>query len=302
MVLPLSILLLLAAFWAWTPDLDPAELAARYQRSAADQVQVDGATLHVRDDGPRDAPALLFVHGFGASLHTWEPWALDLARDYRVLRVDLPGHGLSPPDPRDDYTDTRSLQLLLGWLDQLGLSRVSVIGHSMGGRIAWSMAARHPERVQQLVLIAPDGFASPGYFEYGKAPEVSSLLKLMQVALPRPLLAMSLAPAYADRSAMTDERVTRYHDLVRAPGARAALLQRMRQTVLTDPVPQLQTIRAPTLLLWGEQDGMIPPGNADDYLRAVTGSTLVRLPALGHLPHEEDPARSLPPVRAFLRR
>jgi pimeloyl-ACP methyl ester carboxylesterase len=241
------------------------------------------------------------VHGFGASLHSWEAWAQDLARDFRVLRVDLPGHGLSPPDPRDDYTDARSLQLLLGWLDQLGLPQVSVIGHSMGGRIAWTMAARHPERVQRLVLVAPDGFASPGYFEYGKAPEVSSMLKLMQVALPRPLLAMSLAPAYADRAAMTDERVTRYHDLLRAPGARAALLQRMRQTVLTDPVPLLKTIRAPTLLLWGEQDAMIPPANADDYLRAISGSTLVRLPALGHLPQEEDAARSLQPVREFLR-
>jgi len=76
----------------------------------------------------------------------------------------------------------------------------------------------------------------------------------------------------------------------------------MRQTVLTDPVPLLKTVRAPTLLLWGEQDAMIPPANAADYRAALPHSTLVTLPGLGHLPHEEDPARALVPVRAFLQR
>jgi pimeloyl-ACP methyl ester carboxylesterase len=302
MVTTLTILLAMAAFWAWTPDRDRADLVARYQRTPADQVEVAGASLHVRDDGPREAPAVLFLHGFGASLHTWEPWAQALADQRRVVRVDLPGHGLSPPDPTDDYRDTRSLQLLLGLLDRLGLQRVDVVGNSMGGRIAWTLAARHPDRVHQLVLISPDGFASPGYFEYGKAPEVSALLQVMRVALPRPLLRMSLAPAYVNRDVLTDALLDRYHDLLRAPGARAAMLQRMRQTILVDPVPLLKSIQAPTLLLWGEQDAMIPITNAADYLQALPHATLVRLPGLGHLPHEEDPAGTLPMLKDFLLR
>lgn len=302
MALSLSILLAVAAFWAWTPDLGADDLAARYRRAPADIVTVAGTSLHVRDDGPKDAPAVLLLHGFGASLHTWEPWAQALATHHRVLRVDLPGHGLSPPDASGDYTDARSLQLLLALLDERGVQRASVIGNSMGGRIAWTMAVRHPERVSRLVLLAPDGFASPGYFEYGKAPEVSPMLQLMRVALPRPLLRMSLAPAYVNSQVLDDALLARYHDLLRAPGARQAMLQRMRQTVLVDPVPLLKTLRVPTLLLWGEQDAMIPIANADDYLQAIPGSTLVRLPGLGHLPHEEDPARSLAPVQAFLAR
>ena len=302
MALTLSILLALAAFWAWTPDRSADELAARYLRAPADIVTVAGTPLHVRDDGPKDAPAVLLLHGFGASLHTWEPWAQALAAKHRVLRVDLPGHGLSPPDTSGDYTDTRSLQLLLALLDARGIQRASVIGNSMGGRIAWTLAVRHPERVDKLVLVSPDGFASPGYFEYGKAPEVSPLLQLMRVALPRPLLRMSLAPAYVNNEVLDDALLARYHDLLRAPGARQAMLQRMRQTVLVDPVPLLKTVRAPTLLLWGEQDAMIPIANADDYLKAIPGSTLVRLPGLGHLPHEEDPVRSLAPVSEFLAR
>ena len=153
--------------------------------------------------------------------------------------------------------------------------------------------------MRALVLVAPDGFASPG-FEYGKAPEVPALLSLMRYALPEPLLRRSLQPAYANPDVMTDALAQRYHDLLRAPGARDAMLERMRQIALVDPVPWLRRITAPTLLLWGEQDAMIPVRNATDYQQAIAGSTLVTLPGIGHLPHEEDPAGALVPLRRFL--
>ena len=82
--------------------------------------------------------------------------------------------------------------------------------------------------------------------------------------------------------------------------ARQAILARMSQTILREPAPTLARIHAPTLLLWGEKDGMIPMSNAADYLRAMSRAKLVRLPNLGHLPFEEDPARSLRPVERFL--
>jgi pimeloyl-ACP methyl ester carboxylesterase len=287
--------------WLWTPDLDLASLDAKYLAAPGDRIEVAGTQLHLRDSGPRDAPPIVLLHGFGASLHTWEPWAEALQAEFRVIRLDLPGSGLSPPDPTGDYSDARSMALLTALLDQLGLARASLIGNSMGGRIAWSYAARHPERVRALVLVSPDGFASPG-FDYGKAPEVPATLKLMRYSLPKPLLRMSLAPAYANPAALTDALATRYHDLMRAPGARDAMLARMGQIALVDPLPWLAQIRAPTLLLWGEQDAMIPLRNAADYLKAMPGATLVALPGIGHLPQEEDPVNSLRPVREFLRR
>jgi pimeloyl-ACP methyl ester carboxylesterase len=297
-----AVLMLLAAVvvWAWTPDRPRAELEARYLEAPADMVEVMGLPLHVRDRGPRDAPAVILLHGLGSSLQTWEPWARGLATEHRVILLDLPGAGLSPPDPTGDYTDSRSLQLIMALMDQLGVARASVVGHSMGGRLAWSLAAGHPERVDRLVLVAPDGFASPG-FEYGRAPDVPAALGLMEYALPRPLLRVNLAPAYADPATLTDALTTRYQDLMLAPGARGALLARMRQTVLQDPVPLLGRIQAPTLLVWGEQDAMIPIANAADYIRAMPQATLVSLPGVGHLPHEEAPDRSLEPVLAFLR-
>ncbi|KNZ31354.1 MAG: hydrolase [Methylibium sp. NZG] len=297
------ILLAVLALWLWTPDRDRAELERLYLAAPTDMVDVLGAPathLHVRDSGPKDAPAVILLHGFGASLHTWELWASGLAATHRVIRFDLPGSGLSPPDPSGDYTDVRSRQLLLALMDHLGLARASLVGHSIGGRIAWGFAAERPNRVDKLVLVAPDGFASPG-FAYGKAPEVPASFKLMRHALPMALLRLSLEPAYADPALLTDDVAERYHDLMRAPGSRDALLARMAQTVLTDPLPVLRRIRAPTLLLWGEQDAMIPFANSADYLQAIPQATRVALPGVGHLPHEEAPERSLAPVLAFLR-
>jgi pimeloyl-ACP methyl ester carboxylesterase len=296
----LMLLALLLALLLWTPDLDRATLETRYLQAAGDLVEMDGQRLHVRDSGPADAPAILMIHGFAASLHTWEPWAQALAGPFRVLRLDLPGSGLSAPDALGNYRDARTVALLRALLDQRGIRRAHLLGHSIGGRIAWTFAATHPERVDRLVLLAPDGFASSG-FAYGQAPEVPAMLGLMRYVLPAPLLRMNLAPAYADPATLTDAMHTRYHDLLRAPGSRQALLERMRQTVLVDPVPLLHRIQAPTLLLWGDRDAFIPTANAEDFLRALPQARLVRLPGVGHVPQEESPQAGLDAVRSFLR-
>ena len=289
----------LSAVWAWTPDKTRAALESKYLDAPGDMISVANARLHVRASGQIDAPPLILIHGFGSSLHTWEAWARELARDYRVIRFDLPGSGLSPPDPTGLYVDARIHELLIALMDQLGVVRASIVGHSIGGRIAWTFAALHAERVAKLVLISPDGFASPG-FEYGRPTQVPTAVKLMRHALPKALLRMSLAPAYADPATLTPELVTRYHDLMLAPGARDALIARLEQTTLTDPVPLLQRIRAPILLLWGEQDQLIPFTNAQDYGRAVPAIKLVPFARVGHLPQEEIPAQSVEAVRAFL--
>ncbi len=288
-----------SAFWLWTPDRPRATLEAKYFNAKSMYVDVEGIRLHVRDSGPKDAPALLMLHGFGSGLHTWEPWAQALAIDHRVIRFDLPGSGLTGADPKNDYTDDRATRLIVALLDKLAVQRLSVIGNSIGGRIAWRFAAQYPERVDKLVLIAPDGFASPG-FECGKAPAIPTMFRMLPWMLPKSMLKMNLAPAYGDPANLTDEVLNRYHDLMLAPDVRAAVIARTEQTVLEPPAPWLAQIRAPTLLVWGGKDAMIPIANAQEYLRLIPGSTLVTFPTLGHVPFEETPAASLPPVLAFL--
>ena len=296
-----TVALLLGGYLLWTPDKPRQVLEARYLNAPTDYIDVVGIKLHVRDSGPRERPAVIMLHGFGSSLQTWDAWSRDLSQDFRVIRFDLPGSGLTGADPTGDYSDTRCLQILTTLMDRLQVSRASLIGNSIGGRIAWKFAATQPDRVASLVLISPDGFASPG-FEYGRAAQVPAMLRLLKYALPRSLLRMNLAQAYGDPARLSDAVVERYYDLMLAPGVRAALLDRLAQTVLVDPVPLLRRIRAPTLILWGEKDALIPVSNADDYLASIPQSTLVRLPGLGHVPQEEAPLIALAPVRSFLNR
>ena len=292
-----------SAAWLYTPDKKITELESIYLRAPTDYIEVAGMRLHVRDDRPpsqnKDAPTVILLHGFGASLLTWEPWAAQLKADMRVIRFDLPGFGLTGPDPTGDYSDARSLQILTALMDKLGVARASVVGNSIGGRIAWKFAAAHPERVDKLVLIAPDGFASKG-FEYGKAPEFPAAMKLMRYVLPTAAVKRSMVPAYGDAEFMSDLLVTRYRDLMLAPGVRDAMLARMSQSILVPPEAFLKSIQTPTLLVWGEKDQMIPFANSKDYLRLLPHATITSFPRLGHLPFEEAPGESLMPVRAFL--
>jgi len=285
--------------WAWTPDRSRADLDARYLDASTRYREVAGTSLRVRDTGPSNSPCIILLHGFGSSLETWNAWAEALSAHYRVVRFDLPGSGLSEADRSGRYDDARSVELVRSLMDQLGIERAVLVGNSIGGRIAWKFATAYPDRLNKLVLVSPDGFASPG-FEYGRMPHIPAVLGLMKYFLPKPLLRANLAAAYADPARLTDDVVDRYYDLLRAPGNRAALIERLRQTVLEDPVPLLRHIEVPTLLLWGEKDGLIPYANAADYMRTLPHAQLVSFADLGHVPQEEAPMRSLPPLLQFL--
>lgn len=296
-VLVLCVILIVTAIRAYTRDQTRAQLEARY--NADTTVDAAGIRLRVRDTGPRDASVIIMLHGFGSSLETWEPWAELLAPTHRVIRFDLPGFALTGPDPTNDYSDARSLQVLAGLMDGLQIATATLIGNSLGGKIAWLFAAQYPERVTRLVLVSPDGFAPPGY-EYNKPAKIPGIAKLLPYVLPMGLVRGSLKPAYADPAALTPAVLTRYRDLLLAPGIRRAMVARMSQMRLRPPEPILHRVQAPTLLLWGEEDGMIPIAMADSYMKWIPDCRLAPLPKLGHVPMEEDPETALAPVLDFL--
>jgi pimeloyl-ACP methyl ester carboxylesterase len=262
-------------------------------------VEVDGLRIHYQDSGPPDAPALLLLHGFGSSLQTWDAWTPRLALKFRVIRLDLPGFGLTGESPTKNYSEDQDLATLVDFVNKLNLSTYAIVGHSMGGKMAWSLAAAQPDRVKALVLMAPDGFSPE--MQWGTKPyEVPATMGLMKYALPKYLLRGFLDAAYADPQWLTEPVVTRYHDMLRAPGVRGAILDRADQTVYTNPIPRLKQIKAPTLLLWGENDRMIPSSNAVHYATVLQHAQTVVLPKLGHVLQEEQPDIGLAKVDAFL--
>jgi pimeloyl-ACP methyl ester carboxylesterase len=291
--------LAVALYGLWTPDLERAELEKRYFSSSPQIIDVDGLKVYYKETGPQGAPALLLLHGFGSSLQAWDDWSLKLEQKYRVIRLDLPGFGLTGASPANDYSEEKDLAILTYFADKLGLEKFSVMGHSMGGKMAWSLAASQPERVQALVLMAPDGF--PETKDIGTKPyEVPAIMGLIKYVLPKYLVRKSIEPAFVQADALNDALVNRYFDMLRAPGVRGAILERSNQTIYTDPVPRLKAIKAPTLLIWGEQDQMIPSTNAQSYANVLSNSTTVLIPKLGHLLQEEQPEKGLTAVIQFL--
>ena len=292
--------ILLAALYLWTPDKSKAELEKTYSSPKNAYVTALGVNLHYQDTGPsKNAIPILFLHGFGASLQTWDTWAQALSEDYRVISVDLPGFGLTGEDPSGIYTDQRSVEVLEAFLKELKIAKVVLVGNSMGGKFAWQFTARYPNQVSKLVLISPDGYASPG-IEYGKKANVPAIADLYRYFFSKTFLAMNLEPAYADPNTLNDALVNRYYDLMLAPGVRGAILARMQQTVLQDPVPSLSSIQVPTLLIWGEKDAFIPISNSNDYLKVMPNAKRVSLSNIGHLPQEEQPSIGLQVLKEFL--
>jgi len=295
--------LLLAIFlWlAWTPDLPREQLLKSYTKAGTAQLVVGEQPYFIQVTGPRDAPVMVLLHGFGASLQTWDAWAAALQTQWRVVRIDVPAFGLTGPAVNNDYSDEADVARLAQLLDHLGLQKVALGGHSMGGRMAWNFAAAYPNRVSHLVLVAPDGFPDPRSttaFTY----QVSPWLGLMKLSLPAWALRMGVAPAYGDDTLLKPETLRRYQDMMRAPGVRAALMERMRQSRNSDPVPRLQTLKMPVLLVWGEKDAFIPISHAQDYLKAIPHATLAAIPLAGHVVHEEAPTPSVQAVKQFLQK
>lgn len=293
-----ALFLALSLYLAWTPDLSREALLQSYSRAGTSLIKAGEQSVFVHDSGPKDAPSLVLLHGFGASLQTWDAWAGELEKDRRVLRFDVPGFGLSGPAANNDYSDAADVARLLALLDQLGLQQVALGGHSMGGRIAWNFAVAHPERVSHLILVSPDGFPDPSSTSENTY-KVSPWLGLMHYSLPAWALKMGVAPAYGDDKLLTPETLRRYQDMLRAPGVRSAVIERMRQSRNIDPVPLLQSLKMPVLLVWGEKDAFIPTSNAQDYLKAIPQATLVSVPLAGHVVHEEAPMASVQAVQAF---
>ena len=291
--------LAVALYGLWTPDLERAELEKRYFSSSPQIIDVDGLKVYYKETGPQGAPALLLLHGFGSSLQAWDDWSLKLEQKYRVIRLDLPGFGLTGASPANDYSEEKDLAILTHFADKLGLEKFSVVGHSMGGKMAWSLAASQPERVQALVLMAPDGF--PETKDIGTKPyEVPAIMGLIKYVLPKYLVQKSIEPAFVQADALNDALVNRYFDMLRAPGVRGAILERSNQTIYTDPVPRLKAIKAPTLLIWGEQDQLISVDNAYLFKQDIKNSQLFILPNVGHIPMEESYVKVANAIQNFI--
>jgi pimeloyl-ACP methyl ester carboxylesterase len=297
--------LIVAAVWFYSvPDIPRGDLEAKYGTPPSQYLMLpDGARAHVRDQGPRDAPVLVLVHGSNASLFTWVPWVERLDDSFRVVTLDMPGHGLTGAVPNGDYSQEGMVTFTREVADKLHLGQFAIGGNSMGGAIAARFAEDYPGRVTKLILVdaagmpAKQGEKIPLAFKIARTPVIN---RMMLYITPRSIVTEGLNDAIVHKEIITDRMIDTYWDFARMEGTRAATLKRFSLPWNHDVQRDIGKIKAPTLILWGAQDNLIPVQAAHEYARAIAGSKLIVYPATGHIPQEEVADRSATDVRSFL--
>ncbi|MCC6926241.1 alpha/beta hydrolase [Novosphingobium sp.] len=275
-----------------TPDTDIAEMVRKYGGSEARFIESSVGRIHYRDQGSRTGPVLLLLHGSNSSLQTWEGTVARLKQRYRVISFDLPGHGLTGPNPLDDYSIESAIEAGIAVLDAAKVRQAVWIGNSAGGRTVWRAAIARPDRVAGIVLVDATGArASEPLQLYFGARLARSWLgqELLPYTLPRSVVIASLKQNYANPGRITDAVTDRYWELARFPGNRRAAGIWASASFDDRQWDRIGTIAAPTLLIWGEQDRVVPFSHAQAFAREIRGSRLRIIADAGHLPMEEQP-------------
>jgi pimeloyl-ACP methyl ester carboxylesterase len=304
----LGALLFMTAIAMWlsrAPDWPVQALVARWAPPPSDFIDVKGQLVHLRDVGPRDDPEpLVLIHGTSASLHTWEGWAKALSARHRVISFDLPGFGLTGPNAQGDYRGDTYARFVLELMDQLQVQRFAIAGNSLGGEVAWRTALLAPQRVTKLILVDAAGpdFSSDSMPIGFLVARVPVLNRIFDWVLPRPLVVASVRNVYGDPSRVNEALVDRYYELALREGNRRALVQRLQQNRRGEDAERIRELKLPTLILWGGRDRLVPPSVGRQFQQDIAGSELVVFDDLGHVPHEEDPQRTVAVVQAFLQR
>ena len=298
-----------AGYFAMRRDNIPFEvLEAKYASASSRYIDLsNGTRIHYRDQGNVAGHTLLLIHGQSSSTEAWDLWTQHLNDGFRVISIDLPGHGLTRAPP--DYAPSMDVfaDLVDEFVRELGVERFTIVGHSMGGHAAWTFAARHPERLSSLVLISSGGLRPPGgsgsLALMGFA--VQALAPLMAHIDPTIGLRMSMR-ASLNEGAVPEAALTRAADLLCAPGHREITLRiqmsRSRQASVEEDEKKLASIRVPTLILWGESDNVAPRKYADLFGRNIVGSEIQTYAGVGHVPQVEAAAETAARLQAFLAR
>ena len=263
------------------PEIPRAMLEAKYATPPSKFIVLaDGTRVHYRDRGPRDAPVLLLLHGFAGTLFVWEPWSRALSDRFRVISVDLPGHGLTGAVPSGDYSQGAMADCVKAFADKLDIAKFAIAGNSMGGGVAARFTELHPDRVTHLILIDAAGAQTE----------------------TRPRLHLAYMAAYTPGVDKVFLHVVlgRLPELARMKGTPRAMLAHFRLPDDSYVWDHVKAIKAPTLILWGQNDNTIPLAGAHAWQRAIPGSRLIVYPGAGHVSMADQPAKSADDVRVFL--
>jgi pimeloyl-ACP methyl ester carboxylesterase len=306
-VVVLSVSMYLGRYYMGFVDLAPEALSSRYTNEESEFITLGGLQkgieLHYRDEGLSseqypDAPVLFLLHGVMASLHTWDGWVENLQNDFRIIRVDIPGFGLTGPYADGIYTLERAVDMLHQLSSELNIDSFFLAGNSMGGYISWNFAVQYPEKIKRLILLDSAGypFELPMMIALLRTPVLKDMMAFIT---PKFVVAQTLNEVYGDRSKITDATIDRYHQLMLREGNRIAVVNVLKSigSVKNDKIKELEM---PTLIQWGRVDAWIPLEHSERFATDIQGSKMITYPGVGHMPMEEIPQQTAKDAKDFL--
>lgn len=278
------------------------EIKAKYADAESKIIEIDGMNIHYKDEGR--GPVLILLHGVCASLHTWDGWTARLKDHYRIIRLDIPGFGLTGPPPDDSVNQKDgAVKLFEKLVNEMKLDKFYLAGNSLGGYISWNYALRNPDKVEKLILIDSVGFPQelPGIIAFASHPIVSPFAKII---MPRFLVDMCVDQVFGDKTKVTQNLKDRYFDLMMREGNKGGTVdifvefRRMCDNKgLSDGIKDLQP---PTLVMWGTKDEWIPFKYFENWKKELPSAKFIQYEGAGHTPMEEMPDETARDADLFL--
>jgi len=264
------------------------------------QADLPSQRLDIRYVRAGSGPTVILIHGLASSIYSWADVIGPLSAEFDVVAIDLPGFGASS-QPADLSFDDNP-RAVLGVMDSLGIEKAHFVGNSMGGALSLYLAARHPARVDRVVVLDAAGFAMkpnerPFLVQFLASGATAAIAERLPVR--RPLTRATLNHLIHDRSRVTEERIDEYVAPLQRPGALEATRSLLHSRFDERFVPDLALIRAKTLVVWGRFDPWLPLEDADRFVAAISGARKVVLET-GHMPQEERPAEVAQLIGEFL--
>ncbi|MBX7227531.1 MAG: alpha/beta hydrolase [Chitinophagales bacterium] len=288
----LVVVIFIASIILLKPDFPSEEVIEKYKTPTSHFIEMDGMKVHYILEGSGEQ-AVVLIHGTGSCFKTWDAWKDSLKNDYTVLIPDMPGFGLTGPQPEGNYSINYFTSFIKRLTDTLGIDSIYLAGNSLGGEIAWRFAERYPMSVSKLLLADPAGAVIDRkkgnealVFKIAANP---FLARNMQKFDSKMMVKRTLKDVYGDDAKVTPQQLSMYYDMSMRAGNRKAFVDRMQMK--GQEKGDATKVKATTLILWGDKDILIPIEEMEYFKKIPNAKTKVYI-GVGHSPQEEIPAES----------
>lgn len=272
-------------------------LIEKYTDESSSFIDIDGVNVHYRVEG--EGQPILLIHGTFSSLHTYDAWTDTLKENYKVIRFDLPGFGLTGPHPRNKYTIDKYADFINEFLEVLSIEPCVIVGNSLGGWLSWEFALKYPEKVTKMVLIDSAGYINDRNFPLPFVIAQTPVLRNVFNYVPKAVVRRFVRQVFFDQTKVTEAIVERYFDLFHRDGNMEAFVK-IANSYFVQNTHNLYQLEMPVLVMWGDQDNWLSVEHASKFQKDIKDCRTIIYENVGHVAMEEIAQQSVEDLLQFL--